>query len=324
MLLLPPSLPLTHSPELVPNAAPAGPQPQPPTAVDPDAEPTLLRHPQARPRARVAGVGWASCPRRVVQAAAGQLGCPRHPHTSAAHLCLPRRARWSSPPTCPLWAATPSCSTASSRPTPPSPWRSSSTAAASGRVSGYGGWWGRTPDEGPVGVSPTRCGSMAHAAQSTVPVIWLWVTGPHPPLLSVIKRGDPVFFVVPDFLGLSHSAPRICSVNQDLFITHTGDRGLVMGGRVTARVFLCACAHLAKPTGLRVWAFTRDNGRPVWWGPVLPGACRTRDEAVGPGGLCVGDRLAFLPLQATPTPASARTATAAVPWCCVRARPSWT
>ncbi|XP_023375663.1 laminin subunit alpha-5, partial [Pteropus vampyrus] len=46
VLPLPPSLPLTHSPELVPGAAPAGPQPRPPTAVDPDAEPTLLRHPQ--------------------------------------------------------------------------------------------------------------------------------------------------------------------------------------------------------------------------------------------------------------------------------------
>lgn len=54
MLPLPPSLPLTHSPELVPGAAPAGPQPRPPTAVDPDAEPTLLRHPQARPGAG----GW--------------------------------------------------------------------------------------------------------------------------------------------------------------------------------------------------------------------------------------------------------------------------
>ncbi|XP_013362945.1 PREDICTED: laminin subunit alpha-5 isoform X2 [Chinchilla lanigera] len=46
VLPLPPSLPLTHSQELTPGAAPAGPQPRPPTAVDPDTEPTLLRHPQ--------------------------------------------------------------------------------------------------------------------------------------------------------------------------------------------------------------------------------------------------------------------------------------
>uniref|UniRef100_I3MWP1 Laminin subunit alpha-5 n=1 Tax=Ictidomys tridecemlineatus TaxID=43179 RepID=I3MWP1_ICTTR len=46
VLPLPPGLPLTHSQELTPGAPPAGPQPRPPTAVDPDAEPTLLRHPQ--------------------------------------------------------------------------------------------------------------------------------------------------------------------------------------------------------------------------------------------------------------------------------------
>ncbi|XP_007952908.2 laminin subunit alpha-5 [Orycteropus afer afer] len=46
VLPLPPSLPLTHSQELTPGAPPAGPQPRPPTIVDPDAEPTLLRHPQ--------------------------------------------------------------------------------------------------------------------------------------------------------------------------------------------------------------------------------------------------------------------------------------
>ncbi|XP_013000023.2 laminin subunit alpha-5 isoform X2 [Cavia porcellus] len=46
VLPLPPSLPLSHSQELTPGAAPAGPQPRPPTAVDPDTEPTLLRHPQ--------------------------------------------------------------------------------------------------------------------------------------------------------------------------------------------------------------------------------------------------------------------------------------
>ncbi|XP_073931172.1 laminin subunit alpha-5 isoform X2 [Castor canadensis] len=46
VLPLPPSLPLTRSQELTPGAPPAGPQPRPPTAVDPDTEPTLLRHPQ--------------------------------------------------------------------------------------------------------------------------------------------------------------------------------------------------------------------------------------------------------------------------------------
>lgn len=193
VLPLPPSLPLTHSPELVPGAAPAGPQPRPPTAVDPDAEPTLLRHPQARPRDQGAGVGWARAVAALPAALGGwsrqqwaSSGPPSIPTplpltgASPAHRSLPRRARWSSPPMSPRWAATLSCSTASSRPTPPSSWRSSSTAAASGRVSGYSGRWGRTPDEGPVGVSATRCGSMAHAAQSTVPVTWLWVTSPHP------------------------------------------------------------------------------------------------------------------------------------------------
>ncbi|MBZ3880868.1 Laminin subunit alpha-5, partial [Sciurus carolinensis] len=46
VLALPPGLPLTHSQELTPGAPPPGPQPRPPTALDPDAEPTLLRHPQ--------------------------------------------------------------------------------------------------------------------------------------------------------------------------------------------------------------------------------------------------------------------------------------
>ncbi|XP_058418334.1 laminin subunit alpha-5 [Diceros bicornis minor] len=46
VLPLPPGLPLTRSQELTPGAPPSGPQPRPPTAVDPDVEPTLLRHPQ--------------------------------------------------------------------------------------------------------------------------------------------------------------------------------------------------------------------------------------------------------------------------------------
>jgi hypothetical protein len=52
VLPLPPSLPLTRSQELTPGAPPAGPQPRPPTAVDPDTEPTLLRHPQVRAQAK--------------------------------------------------------------------------------------------------------------------------------------------------------------------------------------------------------------------------------------------------------------------------------
>uniref|UniRef100_H0WHJ4 Laminin subunit alpha-5 n=1 Tax=Otolemur garnettii TaxID=30611 RepID=H0WHJ4_OTOGA len=46
VLPLPPGLPLIHSQELTPGSPPASPQPRPPTAVDPDTEPTLLRHPQ--------------------------------------------------------------------------------------------------------------------------------------------------------------------------------------------------------------------------------------------------------------------------------------
>lgn len=46
VLPLPPGLPLTHSQDLTPGAPPEGPQPRPPTAADPEAEPTLLRHPQ--------------------------------------------------------------------------------------------------------------------------------------------------------------------------------------------------------------------------------------------------------------------------------------
>lgn len=52
VLPLPPDLPLTQSQELAPGAPPAGPQPRPPTAVDPNAEPTLLRHPQVRAQSR--------------------------------------------------------------------------------------------------------------------------------------------------------------------------------------------------------------------------------------------------------------------------------
>ncbi|XP_055964055.1 laminin subunit alpha-5 [Sorex fumeus] len=46
VLPLPPGLPLAHAQDLPPGTPPAGPQPQPPTAVEPDAAPTLLRHPQ--------------------------------------------------------------------------------------------------------------------------------------------------------------------------------------------------------------------------------------------------------------------------------------
>ncbi|XP_053782326.1 laminin subunit alpha-5 isoform X2 [Desmodus rotundus] len=46
VLPLPPGLPLTLSQDLTPGAPPPEPQPRPPTAMDPDAEPTLLRHPQ--------------------------------------------------------------------------------------------------------------------------------------------------------------------------------------------------------------------------------------------------------------------------------------
>lgn len=58
VLPLPPGLPITHSQELMPGAPPAGPQPRPPTSVDPESEPTLLRHPQveAGPRPRGSSV----------------------------------------------------------------------------------------------------------------------------------------------------------------------------------------------------------------------------------------------------------------------------
>ncbi|XP_058990727.1 laminin subunit alpha-5 isoform X1 [Mustela lutreola] len=46
VLPLAPGLPLAQSQDLIPGAPPSGPQPRPPTAVDPDVEPTLLRHPQ--------------------------------------------------------------------------------------------------------------------------------------------------------------------------------------------------------------------------------------------------------------------------------------
>lgn len=48
VLPLPPGLPLSHSQELAPGAPPSGPQPRPSTAVDPNVEPTLLRHPQVK------------------------------------------------------------------------------------------------------------------------------------------------------------------------------------------------------------------------------------------------------------------------------------
>lgn len=57
MLPLPPGLPLSHSQELTPGAPPSGPQPRPSTAVDPNVEPTLLRHPQVRPRPWGCGCG---------------------------------------------------------------------------------------------------------------------------------------------------------------------------------------------------------------------------------------------------------------------------
>lgn len=63
VLPLPPGLPLTLSQELTPGAPPPGPQPRPPTAVAPDAEPTLLQHPQVRTQAWGQGRGQAGLPR---------------------------------------------------------------------------------------------------------------------------------------------------------------------------------------------------------------------------------------------------------------------
>lgn len=156
VLPLPPGLPLTHSQDLTPGAPPAGPQPRPPTAADPEAEPTLLRHPQVR--ARPGGSPRALHP-------------GRGPSPEPADRSAPRRALWSSPRTCRPWAATPSCCTATSRTTPPSPWRSSSAAAESGRVSGRGARCGRAPAEGrpgcpqPHGVVVTRRGRIRPRGQ---------------------------------------------------------------------------------------------------------------------------------------------------------------
>lgn len=68
VLPLPPDLPLTQSQELTPGAPPAGPQPRPPTVVDPNTEPTLLRHPQVRAQARrkpLQGQVWRGAGLRV-------------------------------------------------------------------------------------------------------------------------------------------------------------------------------------------------------------------------------------------------------------------
>ncbi|XP_049633449.1 laminin subunit alpha-5 [Suncus etruscus] len=46
VLPLPPGLPLARAQDLAPGTPPAGPQPRPPTTVDPDAQPTLIRNPQ--------------------------------------------------------------------------------------------------------------------------------------------------------------------------------------------------------------------------------------------------------------------------------------
>ena len=137
VLPLPPGLPLTRSQELTPGAPPPGPQPRPPTAADPAAEPTLLRHPQVRAWPGLAA-SWAPC-----SSWCGLTGAS------------PCRAPWFSPPMCPPWAATPSCCMATSPPTRPLLWRSSSMGAASGRVS---------RERGPLGERAVR--GLVHTAHT--------------------------------------------------------------------------------------------------------------------------------------------------------------
>lgn len=78
----PPADPLTGADTGDPHL---GPSPAP-TAADPDAEPTLLRHPQVRARPGLAAL-WAHRPPGV--------GSPE---------LSPAQGLWSSPPMCPPWA----------------------------------------------------------------------------------------------------------------------------------------------------------------------------------------------------------------------------
>lgn len=192
VLPLAPGLPLAQSQELIPGAPPSGPQPRPPTAVDPDVEPTLLRHPQVRARARRDGVADGD-------GIPGRQPCPGpHPCICSPEPLLPCRVPWSSALTCPPWAATPSCCTASSPTTPPSLWRSSSAGAESGKVSGRGGPGGRPPRrEAHQGSSDTAplCGGRHRRGQIR-------------PLL-VLKRGaqGPAHTAAP----ASRPPARLCS-----------------------------------------------------------------------------------------------------------------
>lgn len=151
-----------HPPQGLPGAA-AGPWPPAGSVAGPHPRRTPVGAPASAPHCRGPGCGaHAAAPPPGEGPGQEGRGCgqgrdsrpPALPGSPPLHLLpkplLPCRVPWSSALTCPPWAATPSCCTASSPTTPPSLWRSSSAGAESGKVSGRGGPGGGPPGEKPI------------------------------------------------------------------------------------------------------------------------------------------------------------------------------
>lgn len=251
--------PQCHLPALsLPEAAPAHhPQGLPGTATAPwpPAGPLTGPHARRTPIGAPASAPHRRGPRRGAHTAApppgegpGQEGqawagtglqalcpCPGpHACTCSPEPLPPRRALWSSPPKCPPWAATLSCSTATSQSTPPSPWRSSSAGAASGRVSGRGGQWGRTPDEQSVGglLTQLHCVAVITGRGQTRPAVSSQTGCPGP-------RADGSPSLPAPFPDYS-----ILWVKVHL-VTYTGNQGFAMGHTGTVLVFLLSVCFVS-------------------------------------------------------------------------------
>lgn len=201
----------------------------------------------------------------------------------------------------------PSCCTATSRPTPPFLWKSSSTGAASGRVSGCGRQSGTAPGEEPLRglsftqphrVGMTPCGQMVcwfHGSRGPwhgTRYLAVSDRSTHPIVLSVFKRGAPGLSVQNQEPQPPGPLARLCSLHlfyEVGFTCHRPHCGtLVDGTRVPPGVSvlfpLCQSQGLALSGSSR--ATTTDllceQAQPDPSSLLTPGVPWTLDKAMGP------------------------------------------
>ena len=339
VLPLPPGLPLARSQDFTPGALPPGPQPRPSTAVDPDVEPTLLRHPQVRAQA---GRTPPSSPARTPTPAPAQRSLSLQ-GTVVFTTHVPALGRYAFllhgyQPAHPTFTV--------------------EVLVSGGRV-WQGEWQGRA-----MGADP-RTRSQPVGGLFTRPLVWSsrgadiargvrsQRKGPGPraggsPSLRA-PFPDSLDSLPESGLALSHrrvipGSPwdtcrrHLCSHMCVCFVFAQPSSGPVPSGPLCVATPDSRSASGPSQRGLtrgHMSALCIADARPLVGRALsrghlfLPGGSgsdpgmrpRGHGRSVGRGG-CAPTCL-FIPLQATPTPASARTAMAAAPWWCVRARLSW-